>query len=196
MVIGLYNYSGTGVFITPFFLNYYIFLGVAIWFWIKSILQSKSTAHDDGLTPEKSSSILGIYALGLAALTITHSLTINTLANLFKIEALANFEVQPLYKLIAIVFFFTTLFWIELKRLKTNRQNILNWIPLALILTSFIFTLGNYHIAQSVFLSLYMIGFILSLKQKSYQNKLEWTSLGYQFVLFLILENIRFLSML
>ena len=161
IVIGIYNYSASGVFLTPFFLNYFIFPLVAIWFFAKY-----------------RGAILGVYLIGILSISLSHYMMLETLiSQIFKIESLYNFRIDPYHKLLGVALYFFALIYIEISRLHPVRHKLVNWFPTIILLLSFVFTLGNFGYWQAISLSVYMISYLISLRQPYFENKNQFRSI-------------------
>jgi len=183
LVIGIYNYSGTQVFLTPFFLNYYIFTAVAIWFFASSIKSCKNL-------------LLGTYLLGIFALSSTHQMTISSFVTFFKMYSYENIIIPPVISLIGVLTFFICLSIIEHQRLKQTNFSLINFFPTLILITAIASKLLNFGFWATISLSAYMLIFIISLRQEKFRNWPEFHTIGYQYVLFFVLQNIWFLTTL
>ncbi len=183
LVIGIYNYSASGVFLTPFFLNYFIFSLVSIWFLVKGIILGKKL-------------IYAVYTIGILGVSVTHPMTIQSIAAYFKIRQLEGISLPPLYEFIGLLLFFMALCFIEIRRIRSTQVRIINWIPTVLLMVSAVATFYGLGYWQVFALSAYILSYLFSLRQSFQQNQSEFQGVGYQLFLFFVLENIRFLSTL
>ena len=180
LITGLYSYSYNGIFITPFFLNYPILVGFSLYAWF---IYRK---HQDQI-------ILGAYTFGLLAISFTHSLTVSAIGQLFKINSLIDLEIPEYLKVISIIIFYLTLFFIQFKIYKRNNSLKITLINTAIILLSFIFVFLNFTYLQVISLSTFMLLSILTYNYNQKNTSEIQGNLSHQFLLFLIIENIRFI---
>lgn len=178
--MGIYNYSASGVFLTPFFLNYFIFSGVGLWLFVKHLKSGHQLLY-------------GIYALGILGVSATHPMTLQSFSTYFKLPYTAP---HAIWQLVGLLLFFGTLMIIEIKRIRIQPKSWSNWLPFLLLLTSIITTFLNLGYWQILFISVYIISYQISLKQTNYQNEKGLQGVGYQLLLFFVLENTRFFSTL
>ncbi len=181
IIIGIYNYSGAGSFITPFFLNYYVLIGVGIY----SYLINRKDAQ---------SRLLALYSLALISIASSHSLTITTLNRWIGFSESTTIIVPDLYKLISILIFYTVLIYILFRSVPHHQNNQWFWVPFGLLLSSLIAVFMNNNLWQAVLLSLFMLSFVLWSNQFNAKHKHIFTAISFQLVLFLVIENIRFFT--
>lgn len=181
LVVGLYNYSGTGVFITPYFLNYFVLFSVSIYSFFKN--RSAKFSHS-----------LALYSVGILSISSSHSLTLTILNKWFGISDLSTITASDLHKLIAITIFYVVLFLIHLHAVRHHKHTKWFWLPLVFLIGSLIAVLINNGLWQTILLSAYMLSFIVFSNRLNIKNYQTYTALVFQFVLFLVLENIRFIT--
>ena len=174
--MGIYNYSSNGVFITPFFMNYILLCAVS---WVFYILYFK----------KPKSYLLLIYAIGITLIGSSHELTLATVKQFFNLRSFQPENLPVAYKLSGIAFYFGALIWINSILIK--KAKIIGGINYILLGLSIVGILMNDTLFQAGGLSLFMLLSILGINFSKAKQAIVLELIGYQFLLFLFLENIR-----
>ena len=181
LVVGIYNFSGSGTFITPYFLNYFLLIAISIYGFSVNI-------------KEQCSYILICYAIGLTAIASSHSLTLTLLNKWIGFSNYTTISSTDIHKLIAIIIFYGILFYIHIKAVQHHKTSLWFWLPLLFLLGSLVAVFINNGLWQAILLSIYMISFVLSSNKLNVQDLQVYRVLILQYVLFLVIENIRIIT--
>lgn len=181
IVIGFYNFSSSGQFITPFFLNYFILLATAIY----SFLVDRNA---------NGSLLLALYAFAILSIASSHSITLSILNKWVGFSDYSTIVAYDIHKLISIIVFYSTLGYIHTKAIKLHQQNKWFWLPILFLIGSLLSVLLNLGFWQVLLLSAYLLSFILFSNTLNKDGNPIFLALVLQFVLFLVIENIRLLT--
>lgn len=181
-ISGLYNYSATGVFLTPFFLINFILSGIALWFAFK-------------YRKTESAYLLWVYAISLIALTSTDQIGINAIASLLHLTP-PNYNNWSEFIFI-LVYLIIAIAWglIDFKRLKTIGFGVRTILPSLFLIIGISGAFLNLPLLQNYGIALFIVSFhvIVSLGKEEFGEVIE--NISQQFILFLILQSILYFSM-
>ncbi|MFD1553733.1 hypothetical protein [Putridiphycobacter roseus] len=133
--------------------------------------------------------LLLFYAIGITLIASSHQLTLATIKQFLNLLSFEPKNLPMELKMGGIVVYFVVLAWINLFILKKIKVlGVLNYILLAV---SFTGILMNDTLFQAGGLSLFMLFSILGINFSKAKQPIVVELIGYQFLLFLFLENIR-----
>jgi hypothetical protein len=181
LVVGLYNFSGGAGFITPYFLNYLLLVAVSLY---ASIIHRK----------DPYAIYSWLYSLALLSIASAYSLTLTVLNKWLGFSEFSTITAHDIHKVLSIIIFYSILLVISVKLIWYPKQSKWFWIPLLFLLLSFISVFLNLGIAQAILLSGFFVAFIFSARSSSDSKQAILQRLNFQFLLFLVLENIRLVT--
>lgn len=182
IIVGIYNFSSAGNFITPYFLNYFVLLVTSIYSFLINLKETKSY-------------LLALYAIAILLIASSHSLTLSVLNKWIGFSEYSTITAFDIHKLIAIILFYGILGYIHIKANQYYRpQHKWFWLPLLFLTCSLVTVFLNFGFWQALFLSLYLLSFILFSNKLNTDQHPVFSDLVLQFVLFLVIENIRLIT--
>ncbi|MFK8044526.1 MAG: hypothetical protein AB8B72_03470 [Crocinitomicaceae bacterium] len=181
IVFGVFTYFQTGQFLTLFFLNYYLIVGLAIYSFVINFKKPQST-------------VLGLYAIAVTGVASSHSLTLSYLNKLLNFSNKSTIIANDWHKIIAILIFYSLLTIVFILAKNSFASSKRFWVVLLFLIGSLIAVILNEEATQVILLSLFHLSFVLFSNKLNHNQVEVYSVLGFQFILFLVIENIRFVT--
>lgn len=148
LIYGISSFFSLGAFVTPFFLDKFILLGVAVLF---AILNYRL----------KNSYLLFLYIPAMLAFAMRDEFTIGYLSEKYRSDFLIKNFNEPFYLISTIGYFFGFYFVSVFHFYKVTNKRYLSAFLLFLILASVVFTGTEIHYAPDITMGLFLLSFFL-----------------------------------